>query len=82
MALGIMEDQRAVRLDGQDLALGARAYDVLAYLHAHAGRVMSKAELLDLVWSDLIVEESNLTVQISALRKALGKEAIKTVPGI
>jgi TolB-like protein len=55
---------------------------VLAYLHAHADRVVTKAELLDHVWSGMIVEEGNLSVQIAGLRKALGKEAIKTVPGV
>jgi TolB-like protein len=55
---------------------------VLAYLHDHADRVVTKAELLDHVWSGMIVEEGNLSVQIAGLRKALGKEAIKTVPGV
>jgi TolB-like protein len=80
--LDILKDQRMARLDGADLALGARAYDVLAYLHDHADRVVTKAELLDHVWSGLIVEEGNLSVQIAGLRKTLGKEAIKTVPGV
>ena len=82
MTLEIIEDQRLVRLDGQPLSLGSRAFDVLCHLHRHADRVMSKAELLDAVWSDLTVEEGNLSVQIAALRKAIGKEAIKTVPGV
>jgi TolB-like protein/Tfp pilus assembly protein PilF len=80
--LDILDDQRLVRLDGREVPLGARAFDVLAHLHAHADRVVSKAELLDAVWSDLTVEEGNLSVQIAALRKAIGREAIKTVPGI
>jgi DNA-binding winged helix-turn-helix (wHTH) protein len=80
--LDILSDQRMARLDGADLRLGARAFDVLAYLHAHADRVVTKAELLDHVWSGMIVEEGNLSVQIAGLRKALGKEAIKTVPGV
>ncbi|PWJ16239.1 winged helix-turn-helix domain-containing tetratricopeptide repeat protein [Jannaschia seohaensis] len=82
MALEISEPQRLAKLDGREIALGARAFDVLAYLFAHSDRVVSKAELLSHVWSDLIVEEGNLSVQIAALRKALGKERIKTVPGI
>lgn len=82
MQLEILNDQRLARLDGANLSLGARAYDVLAYLHDNADRVVTKAELLDHVWSGLIVEEGNLSVQIAGLRKALGKEAIKTVPGV
>ena len=82
MALEILEDRRIARRDGTDLAIGARAFDVLCHLYRNADRVVSKAELLDAVWADLTVEEGNLSVQIAALRKALGKEAIKTVPGI
>jgi DNA-binding winged helix-turn-helix (wHTH) protein len=80
--LDILSDQRIARLEGAELSLGARAFDVLAYLHENADRVVTKAELLDHVWSGMIVEEGNLSVQIAGLRKALGKEAIKTVPGV
>lgn len=82
MQLDIHSDRRAALLDGAELSLGARAYDVLAYLHANSDRVVTKAELLDHVWSGMIVEEGNLSVQIAGLRKVLGKEAIKTVPGV
>ncbi|MBY4894799.1 winged helix-turn-helix domain-containing protein [Rhodobacteraceae bacterium N5(2021)] len=82
MKLEVFEDQRRVTLDGEDVVLGARAFDVLAYLHANADRVVSKAELLDHVWQGMVVEEGNLSVQITGLRKALGREAIKTVPGV
>jgi TolB-like protein len=44
--------------------------------------VVTKAELLDHVWADLNVEESNLTVQIATLRKLIGARAIATVPGV
>jgi adenylate cyclase len=44
-------------------------------------RVVPKRELLDLVWPGLVVEEANLQVQISTLRKQLGAQAIATVPG-
>ncbi|MBS0126337.1 tetratricopeptide repeat protein [Thetidibacter halocola] len=80
--LEILPAQRLARLDGQDLSLGARAFDVLVVLHDNAERVVSKTELLDTVWSDRMVEESNLTVQIATLRKALGAKAIGTVPGV
>ena len=73
---------RAVTLDGTPVALGARAFDVLAYLDTHSDRVVTKAELLEEVWGGLAVEEGNLSVQISSLRKALGPKAIATVPGV
>lgn len=80
--LQIDESTRNVRLDGVEIALGARAFDVLRYLHAHPDRVVTKEELLDHVWAGVLVEDSNLTVQIAGLRKALGKDTIKTVPGV
>ena len=78
----LLRDVRRLRIDGSDVVIGARAFDVLACLHANAGRVVTKAELLEHVWADLNVEESNLTVQIAALRKLIGARAIATVPGV
>ncbi|GAB5448779.1 winged helix-turn-helix domain-containing tetratricopeptide repeat protein [Gymnodinialimonas sp.] len=78
----VRASQRDVLVAGQPVPLGARAFDVLAYLAAHRGRVVSKKELLDAVWGGLVVEEGNLSVQISALRKVLGARAISTVPGV
>jgi TolB-like protein len=78
----ILPAERAVRVDGETRQIGARAFDVIAYLDAHSGRVVTKAELLEHVWADLNVEESNLTVQIAALRKLIGARAIATVPGV
>mgnify|MGYP003507621796 CR=1 FL=1 len=78
----ILPAERAVRIDGETRQIGARAFDVLVYLDAHSGRVVTKAELLEHVWADLNVEESNLTVQIATLRKLIGARAIATVPGV
>lgn len=78
----LLRDVRRLRIDGSDMVIGARAFDVLAYLHSNAGRVVTKAELLEHVWADLNVEESNLTVQIAALRKLIGARGIATVPGV
>lgn len=73
--------QRELLVDGQPAALGARAFDLLLALIEHRDRVVSKNELLDLVWPGLVVEENNLQVQVSTLRKVLGPKAIATVPG-
>jgi DNA-binding winged helix-turn-helix (wHTH) protein len=72
---------RQLLLDNQPAPLGARAFDVLLALVERRDRLVTKNELLDLVWPGLVVEENNLQVQISALRKLLGQEAIATIPG-
>jgi len=74
-------EERRVLVGGREAPLGARAFDLLMTLIEHRDRVVSKAELMALVWPGLIVEENNLTVQISTLRKALGSAAIATIAG-
>ncbi len=73
--------ERVLRVDGAAVALGARAFDVLLALVERRDRVVTKNELLDLAWPGLVVEENNLSVQVSALRKVLGPAAIATVTG-
>jgi TolB-like protein len=72
---------RQLLVDRQPAPLGARALDVLLALVERRDRLVTKNELLDLVWPGLVVEENNLQVQVSALRKILGQEAIETIPG-
>ncbi|MCC7038685.1 MAG: winged helix-turn-helix domain-containing protein [Burkholderiales bacterium] len=72
---------RQLVADGQPLALGGRAFDLLVALVERRDRLVSKNELLDLVWPGLVVEENNLQVHVSALRKILGAQAIATVAG-
>ena len=73
--------QRRLLADGVPVTLGSRAFEVLRVLVQSQPRVIGKAELLDLVWPGLVVEENNVEAQISALRKVLGPAAIATVPG-
>ena len=80
-AIVIDPSQRRVQVDGEPARLGARAFDLLLMLLERRDRVVSKRELLDLVWPKLVVEENNLQVHVAALRKALGPEAIATIPG-
>ena len=77
-------ERRLSRL-GQAVALTPKAQDVLVALVRNAGRLVTKRELLELVWPESFVEEGILAVHISALRKALGdsdegKQYIETVP--
>ena len=72
---------RQVVADGKPLMLGAKAFDVLCALIERRERLVTKDELLGLVWPNLVVEENNLQVQVSTLRKTLGTDAIATIPG-
>jgi len=66
------------------VALTPKTFDVLLFLVEHEGRLLRKDDLLSAVWPDSAVEENNLTVAVSALRKALGESEarrfIETVP--
>ncbi len=73
--------QRRLLVDGQPASVGARALDMLILLARRNGELVSKRELMDEVWPGLVVEENNLAVHISALRKLLGNATIATVPG-
>jgi len=73
--------ERQLLVEGRPAALGARAFDVLLALIEHRDRVLGKNELLDMVWPGLVVEENNLQVQVSTLRKLLGAGAVATIPG-
>src|SRR4051812_2316578 len=75
----LLEDERPVRL-------GSRALDLLTALVERAGEVVGKDELISRVWPTTVVEEGNLKLQVSALRRALGdgragQRYIVTVPG-
>ncbi|HEY2973139.1 MAG TPA: winged helix-turn-helix domain-containing protein [Pyrinomonadaceae bacterium] len=77
---------RELLRDGTPVTLPAKAFDMLVVLIENGGRLIEKEELFSRVWPDQIVEESNLTVQVSAIRKALGERKenphyIATVPG-
>ena len=73
--------ERRLLAHGESVTLGPRAFDLLVVLVERAGHLVTKETLLERVWPKLIVEENNLQVQISALRKILGQEAITTIPG-
>jgi adenylate cyclase len=72
---------RTLTRDGVTVAVSGRAVDILGVLVEAGSETVSKDALLKRVWSGQIVEENNLQVQISALRKAMGEGWIVTVPG-
>ncbi len=78
--------RRSLLRSGEPVPLNAKALDLLFFLAENSGRVISKDEIMEVVWKDQFVEETNLTVQMSALRKALGEQVsdprfFVTIPG-
>ena len=78
----LLVGRRQLLRAGQPVPLGARAFDLLLALVQREGALVSKKELMAEIWPRLVVDESNLHVQISAVRKALdgGAEYLVTVP--
>ncbi len=71
---------------GEEVPLMPKAFDLLHYLVTHSGVVVEKDALMSAIWPDRVVEENNLTQNISALRRTLGEKSrdnryIATVPG-
>ena len=73
--------QRRLLVDGQPVALGARAFDMLLALVARAGQLVTKHDLLSLVWPGLVVEEIpvNMRKRASGDSKLAGKKALLLV---
>ena len=77
--------ERLLLRGGEPVPLTPKAFDVLIVLVSRSGHLVSKDDLLHEVWPDRFIEEVNLTVHISALRKALDRDRngvgmIQTVP--
>lgn len=73
--------ERRLLREGREVGLGGRAFELLLALLEQAGQLLGKSELMDRVWRGLVVEEANLHVQVSQLRRVIGAQAIATVPG-
>ena len=74
-------DERRLLKAGAVIALQPRTFDLLGALVDRAGHLVTKDELFERVWPKLVVEEAALRVQVLALRKILGADAIATVSG-
>ena len=77
--------ERRLFKHGEPVSLTPKAFDLLSILATRAGRLVTKAELMEAVWPDTTVEESNLSYHVFAIRKALGGSGeadsyIETVP--
>src|ERR1044071_3477886 len=74
-----------LRRDDQIVPLKPKVFDTLLVLVQNNGQVVAKDELMDLIWQGTVVEENNLTQNISALRRSLGRDQngnhyIETIP--
>jgi len=67
------EEARTLHREGEVVALAPKALEMLLVLLRHAGEPLGKEEMMEQVWPDAFVEEANLAVHISMLRKALGE---------
>src|SRR6266851_2407794 len=82
----LLAAQRLLLERDQPVRLGSRAFDILAALVERAGEVVGKEQLISRAWPQTFVEEANLKIQVSALRRALGdgqggNRYVITVPG-
>jgi DNA-binding winged helix-turn-helix (wHTH) protein len=68
----LLAEQRLLLEGDKPVRLGSRAFDVLTALVERAGEIVGKEELIARAWPKTFVEEANLKIQVSALRRALG----------
>src|SRR6266853_559766 len=82
----LLAAQRLLLEGDKPVRLGSRAFDILTALVERAGEVVGKEELIARAWPKTFVEDANLKIQVSALRRALGdgqggRRYIATIPG-
>src|SRR5260370_37690291 len=82
----LLAEQRLLLEGDQPVRLGSRAFDILAALVERPGEVIGKDELKSRTWPKTFVEDANLKIQVSALRRGLGdgqggRRYIATIPG-
>jgi DNA-binding winged helix-turn-helix (wHTH) protein len=83
----LFPEERRLERSGSFVQLGSRALDILIVLIQNAGQVVDRRMLMARAWRNIVVDESNLRVNIAGLRKALGDgedglHYVKNVPGI
>ena len=81
----LIPSERRLLRDNQPVSLTPKAFDLLVVLVESSGRLIEKAEMLKKIWPDSFVEEANLSVNMTALRRALGEgpedhQYVETVP--
>jgi len=81
----LIPKERQLLRDNQSVQLTPKSFDLLVVLVENSGHLIEKGELMKRIWPDSFVEEANLSVKISALRRALGegpndRQYVETVP--
>jgi len=82
----VLANRRQLLRSGLPVPLSSRAFDILLVFLRSPGEIIAKNELMERAWPSLHVDETNLRVQISGLRKALGEDGataryIENIPG-
>lgn len=79
----VIPSARQLLLDGCEIDIGGRAFDLLVILLEARGTIVDKTRIFQHVWPSTTVDESNLRFQMGVLRKALGddRDVIKTIAG-
>ena len=78
--------KRQLLREGEIVPLYSKAFELLLFMVQNNGRDLAKDQILETIWPGQVLEESNLTVNISAVRRALGEKAAQpryliTIPG-
>ena len=81
----LIPEERQLLRDNQPVSLTPKSFDLLVVLVENSGHLIEKGELMKRIWPDSFVEEANLSVNMSALRRALGEgpdehQYVETVP--
>ena len=81
----VLSDEQRLLVDGKQVPLTPKAFDILLMLIQYSGQVIKKKDLMDQIWPDTFVEEATLAQNIFTLRKALGENTkgvqyIETIP--
>src|SRR5437899_3616555 len=77
--------ERVLLRNGKPMSLSPKVFDTLLALVEHSGHIVSKDELVEILWPDVFVEENNLTQYVATVRRALGdnrqeQKYIETIP--
>jgi DNA-binding winged helix-turn-helix (wHTH) protein len=84
-AFRLVPDERQFLRAGEPVSLPPKVFDLLVVFAENPGTLLEKEFLLKAVWPETFVEEANLSVHVSTLRRALGdspgaRQMIETVP--